>query len=151
MMGEYSQPSSHFHQGNADLPRVPREPTDANVAYELKEFQRGAAMKRTIELSELETFVKNFNERHEARPVALRLIHGTTPMTEGEGIPLVGLDVERGPSGAIEVEIVLGDDENRHLTHRVRDVGRVEVEMEKGNRETRLIVESRAASRPSWA
>jgi hypothetical protein len=101
-------------------------------------------MKRRIELSNLEIFVKNFNERHEARPVTLRLIHGTTPMTEGEGIPLVGLDVEREPSGAIDMEIVLGDDANRHLTHTVKDVGRVEVEMEKGNRETRLVVESRS-------
>jgi hypothetical protein len=101
-------------------------------------------MKRVIELSELETYVKKFNERHEARPVTLRLIQGTTQMTEGERIPLLGLDVERGPSGAVDVEILLGDDEKRHVAHTVKDVERVEVETEKGNRETRLIVESRS-------
>jgi hypothetical protein len=117
---------------------------NAGVAYGLKEVFRRLVMKRVIELSELETYVKKFNERHEARPVTLRLIQGTTQMTEGERIPLLGLDVERGPSGAVDVEILLGDDEKRHVAHTVKDVERVEVETEKGNRETRLIVESRS-------
>ena len=59
-------------------------------------------MKREITLSSLETFVKEFNARHETRPVTLRLIQGTTPMTEGEGIPFLGLDVERRPSEALD-------------------------------------------------
>lgn len=100
-------------------------------------------MKREIELSKLETFLKEFNERHETRPVTLRLLYGTTPLIEGEGVPLLGLDVERKPSGSLDVEIMMGDDGKSHLTHTVNDVNRVVVEMEKGNRETRLILESR--------
>ncbi len=66
-------------------------------------------------------------------------------MTESEGLPLIGLDVERQPSGAFDVEILMGDegsDGKRYLAHTVADVKRVLVEMEKGNRETQLVLES---------
>jgi hypothetical protein len=65
-------------------------------------------MKREIPLSDLESFVKEFNQRHETRPVTLRLFQGTTQFTEGEAIPLIGLDMERKPSGSIDVEILIG-------------------------------------------
>jgi len=102
-------------------------------------------MKREIELSNLKTFLKDFSERHETRPVTLKLLYGTTPMTEAEGLPLIGIDFDSQPSGAVDVEILMGDegsDGKRHLAHTVSDVKRVVVEMEKGNRETRLILES---------
>jgi hypothetical protein len=102
-------------------------------------------MKREIELSKLKSFLKDFSERHETRPVTLKLLYGTTPMTEAEGLPLIGIDFDNQPSGAVDVEILMGDegsDGKRHLAHTVSDVKRVVVEMEKGNRETRLILES---------
>ncbi len=108
-------------------------------------------MKREIALTSLETLVKEFNARHETRPVTLRLIQGTTPMTEGERIQFLGLDVERRASGALEVEIVMRHDGNRHLAHTVKDVERVMVEMEKGNREKRLILESRTGEQTIMA
>jgi hypothetical protein len=102
-------------------------------------------MKREIEISKLDGFLKEFNERHETRPVTLKLLYGTTPMTEAEGLPLIGLDLERQPTGACDVEILMGDegsDGKRYLAHTVANVKRVVVEMEKGNRETRLVLES---------
>ncbi len=101
-------------------------------------------MKQEIELSSLKSFLKDFTERHETRPVTLNLLYGTTQMTEAEGLPLIGLDLDNQPSGALDVEILMGDeglDGKRHLAHKVADVKRVVVEMEKGNRETRLILE----------
>jgi hypothetical protein len=101
-------------------------------------------MKREIPLSNLEGFLKGFNERHETRPVTPELLDGTTPMTEAEGLPLIGLDLDRQPSGSLDVEILMGDeapDGKRYLAHTVSDVERVVVEMEKGNRETRLLFE----------
>ena len=101
-------------------------------------------MMQQIELGNLDDFLKSFSERHETRPVTLKLLYGTTPMTEAEGLPLIGLDLDRQPSGAVDVEILMGDegsDGKRHLAHTVSDVKRVVVEMEKGNRETRLILE----------
>lgn len=102
-------------------------------------------MKREIDLSDLKSFLKGFTERHETRPVTLQLVYGTTPMTEAEGLPLIGIDLDSQLSGAVDVEILMGDegsDGKRHLAHTVADVKRVVVEMEKGNRETRLILES---------
>jgi hypothetical protein len=102
-------------------------------------------MKREIPISSLKSFLKDFTERHETRPVNLQLLYGTTPMTEAEGLPLIGIDFDSQPSGAVDVEILMGDegsDGKRHLTHTVPDVKRVVVEMEKGNREKRLILES---------
>ena len=102
-------------------------------------------MKREIQLSNLKSFLKGFTERHEARPVTLQLLYETTPMTEAEGLPLIGVNFDSQPSGAVDVEILMGDegsDGKRHLAHTVSDVRRVVVEMEKGNRETRLTLES---------
>lgn len=102
-------------------------------------------MKREVDLSNLKEFLKDFTERHETRPVTLHLLYGTTPMTEAEGLPLIGIDFDRQPTGAVDVEILMGDegsDGKRHLAHTVADVKRVVVEMEKGNREIRLILES---------
>jgi hypothetical protein len=117
------------------------------VAHGLKERSSGGLerdMSRDIELSNLEAFLKEFSERHERRRVTLKLIRGTTPMTEAEGLPLVGIDLERRSSGVVDVEIMMGDeglDGKRHLTHTVSDVRRVRVETEKGDREKRLILE----------
>jgi hypothetical protein len=102
-------------------------------------------MKREVELSNLESFLKEFNERHETRPVTLKLLYGTTPMTEAEGLPLIGLDLERHASGTLDVEILMGDegsDGKRYLAHTVAGVKRVLIEMEKGNRERQLVLES---------
>lgn len=67
-------------------------------------------------------------------------------MTEAEGLPLVGLDLEtRLGEEAPDVEIVLGDEADRggrFLSHRVPRVRRVTVESEKGNREKRFVFES---------
>jgi hypothetical protein len=102
-------------------------------------------MSRDIELSNLGAFLKEFNERHERRRVTLKLIRGTTPMTEAEGLPLMGIDLERRSSQILDVEILMGHealDGKRHLTHTVSDVRRVSVETENGDREKRLILES---------
>ena len=45
----------------------------------------------------------------------------------------------------------MGHDGHRHLAHTVKDVERVVVEMEKGNREKRLILESRTGEQAFMA
>ena len=102
-------------------------------------------MKREIELPLLARFLKEMTEKYETRPCTLKILEGTIPMTEAEGMPLVGLDLESGVGGPADVEIVLGDEADRggrYLSHKVPEVRRVTVESEKGNREKRFVFES---------
>jgi hypothetical protein len=102
-------------------------------------------MKRDIELPALAHFLKEMTEKYETRPCTLRILEGTIPMTEAEGLPLVGLDLESHLGSEADVEIVLGDEADRggrYLSHRVPRVRRVTVESEVGNREKRFVFES---------
>lgn len=106
-------------------------------------------MKKNIELGDLGPFLQDFNERHEARPLTLRVLEGTIPMTEGESLPLIGLDLDDKGENAPRIEILLGDEDSdgkRHLSHTVSNVQRVTVEMEHGNREKRLVLESQSGA-----
>lgn len=100
---------------------------------------------RHIRASKLEPFLREFSEKHRARPVTLEVLSGATWKIEESGMALVGLDVDTRAAAAPAVDIVLGEEGSctRHLRHTVTHVRGVMVELDEHEQEQRLVIEGK--------
>jgi hypothetical protein len=104
--------------------------------------------KQNIHIAKLLPFLTDFNEKHRAQPVTLRLQEGrAAPMVQEEGLPLMGLDLDREGPLAPCIQIMLGVEaaaEGRHLTHTVPRVSEVVLEVGSDGEDLQLNIESDA-------
>jgi len=103
-----------------------------------------------ITIPKLAPFLQDFSEEHRAQPMTLEVLVGNTWDVQESGLPLVGLDLDTRGADAPSVEIILGDQasgETGHLTHTVRRVKGVIVEVNDKEVERRVIIEGEDGSR----
>lgn len=107
--------------------------------------------KQNIHIAKLLPFLTDFNEKHRAQPVTLRLQEGrAAPMVQEEGLPLLGLDLDREGPLAPCIQIMLGVEagaEGRHLTHTVPRVSEVVLEVGSDGEDLQLNIESDAGAK----
>jgi len=107
-------------------------------------------MNRRIDFPNAVPFLEEFTEKHRGEPVKLQVLEGTTPMTEEEGLRLVGLDLDRKGRGALSVQIMLGDEASqitRHLTHTVPQLSGLVLEVGADGQDERLTIESETGTK----
>jgi hypothetical protein len=107
--------------------------------------------KQNIHIAKLLPFLTDFNKKHRAQPVTLRLQEGTAaPVVQEQGLPLLGLDLDREGPLAPCIEIMLGVEtavEGRHLTHTVPRVSEVVLEVGSDGEDLQLNIESDAGGK----
>ncbi len=100
--------------GEISLPQATQIPYDP-ASRRLRASSRAAARSRYLESSAILS-----SPSSTATIASTSSESGVTPMTEAEGLPRIGLDFDSQPSGALDVEILMGDegsDVKRDLAH----------------------------------
>jgi hypothetical protein len=70
-------------------------------------------------------YFKEFSKRNEARSTILEVFGEIGAQPEERHLPLAGVSVEDSGKDAPRIEIMLGGDDPRHLTHTITRVKRV--------------------------
>lgn len=78
-----------------------------------------------IERAEWKTFLDDYSKRNQSRPTRLEVIGDLGTQEEERFLPLLGLSFETKGDAAGSVEVMLGDEESRHLTHTISNVERI--------------------------